>query len=212
MNSLRIAFGWSGRIDRPTFLSMFGLASAVGAAFSIMNAAVAFQSPKLALALTALYFPVSAWSALAINVKRLRDMGRSPTIAFIPIATFAASGLLLFHSVAAAAALRSEKTLIMGAVGFAALLCIACLVSVGVMIWLFFAASSPNGSGERLTLFGDMSRDARDAGPSVGLASAMEEAISRRRSTNAAPAYAPAMTRPSGLPRRPPGDGFGRRR
>lgn len=224
MNLLRIAFGWSGRIDRTTYLATFGMLTVLGTVFYIVSGAMMMAAPKLFVSLTLLSLPVSGWSSLVLNVKRLRDMGRSPAFAFLPMALWGGALFVALPGLLAAAVTKSGAGVVAALLGGGLLLMLAGIVPFGLLLWMAFAASSPNGSGERLSLFDAAPRDV-DAGPRPMLAldDALADALNRR---SAQPAYAGAAAAPagispvraSGLPQRPggrvvaPGGGFGRRR
>lgn len=225
MNLLRILFAWSGRIDRSTFLATFGMMSVLGGVLFIPIGAITIAAPKLGGALTLLSLPLSGWCGLVINVKRLRDMGRTPALAFLPLALCLAGAALFLPGFLAALGMKSHVGVATALVGGGLLLILSGIVPIGMWLWMAFAKSSPTAVGERLTLFGAAERVER-AGheadrPSLGLDAALEKALSGRSAAPASPNLALSAagpTRATGLPQRPvgrvvsPGGGFGRRR
>ena len=229
MGFLRIAFGWSGRIDRATFLSALGLLSLLGGIHFLLSGLITLISPAFGVPFSLLLLPLSGWSGLALNVKRLRDMGRSPGLAFLPIGLVALAIFTMLPSLAAAVSGANGAGVIAVFLGGGLALIVSAVVSLGMMFWLVCAGSSPNGSGKRLTLFGGGGGDApEESGRSAGLEAALNMALAQRAAAPAhasaaparasatpAPAFALATAgRPSGLPQRSGGaaGGFGRRR
>lgn len=221
MGFLRIAFGWSGRIDRATFLSALGLLSVLGGIHFLLSGLITLISPAFGVPFSFLLLPLSGWSGLALNVKRLRDMGRSPGLAFLPMGLVALAIFTMLPSLAAAVSGANGAGVIAVFLGGGLALVVSAVVSLGMMFWLVCAGSSPNGSGKRLTLFGGGGDAPEESGRSAGLEAALNMALAQRAAAPAhasaapAPAFALATAgRPSGLPQRPGGaaGGFGRRR
>jgi uncharacterized membrane protein YhaH (DUF805 family) len=213
MHILRILFGWRGRIDRTTYFSVIGLVSVLSGADMLVNFLVSTASPSGGIVMTIASLPLWAWCSLAVTVKRLRDMGRSPGLAFLPIGLIALTVIVMASSLLSAISINSGAGVIAAFLGGGLVLVIASLIAFGMMLWMVFAGSSPHGVGERLTLYGcDVAERAGDAARDHRLEAALNNALNARA---AAPALALASpSRPSGLPQRPgaPAGGFGCRR
>lgn len=225
MNFLRIIFAWGGRIDRTTYLALMGLMSILGFVYWPLAGQVAAASPFLGSVVTLISWPVFGWSGLVINVKRLRDMGRSPLLAILPMGPILLAAFLVIPTVIGAAAAKDAGAIISALVSGGLILGVAALVNFGMSLWMCFAGGDPNAPGEKLSLFprdgGGDGRRGADA-PAFDADAMLAAALARREAEmggQSAQAAAPMHARLAGLPQRAatptigPGGGaaFGRR-
>lgn len=154
MHLLRVTFAWNGRVDRATYLAVFGVMSLFYMVYITVAVLISPLAPNVSMVATLAWLPLSAWSGLALNAKRLRDTGRSPALAFLPVGVMLLIAVLIAPSLAAALSVKSSAgvvgVLIGGSVAFVA----AAVVGIAMVLWLAFAATSPHALGERLALFG----------------------------------------------------------
>jgi uncharacterized membrane protein YhaH (DUF805 family) len=217
MHFVRIALGWNGRIDRITFFA----ATAALALASLAIEALGWKAAMHARGGQWLGWGVFAlplfWSGFVLNVKRLRDMGRSPLIAFVPTLLLVGAVMLAlggtFAGVRSGDGYMFLSALLLGG----GVIVVAALASIAMLLWLALARTHPAARGEDLS-FGAVAGAFGTAEPAPAYAiaaprtsaprnpaAALGDALARRES---APPFAA-----SGLPRRPPagGGGFGRR-
>lgn len=226
MNFLRIIFAWGGRIDRTTYLALMGLMFILGLVYWALAGLAFAASPFLGSVVTLISLPVSGWSGLVINVKRLRDMGRSPLLAFLPMGLILLAALLVIPTAIGAAAAKDARAIVTALVSGSLILGVAVLVNFGMFLWMCFAGGDPNAPGEKLSLFprdgGGGGRRGADA-PAFDADAILAAALARREAemgVQSAQAAAPMHARLAGLPQRAatptigPGGrpAFGRRR
>ena len=221
MQLVRIALGWNGRIDRMTFLCGAGALAVASLASQSLGWKVAPLSRGAQWIVWGVVALPLFWSGFVLNVKRLRDMGRSPFLAFLPT-LLVAGALILAVGGTFASVRRGDEYMFFSALilgGFAVV--IAALASFAMMLWLALAGTHPSASGEDLSFAaagmssmagGGATPPLRAAAPAArsapfaapdGAASALQRALARRAAAPSASGFAPR-------PPRTPG-GFGRR-
>ena len=216
MHFVRIALGWNGRIDRITFFA----ATAALALASLAIQALGWKAAMHAHGGQWLGWGVFAlplfWSGFVLNVKRLRDMGRSPLIAFVPTLLMVGAVMLALGGTFAGARSGDGYMFLSALLLGGGAILVAALASIAMLLWLALARTHPAARGE------DLSFAAAGAFGTAGPAPAYATAARQPRAPgNPAAALANALARQdsappstaSGLPRRPPvGSGhFGRR-
>lgn len=215
MPLFRTLFDWNGRIDRATYLRLCGLFVVLAIAGYLIDLTVAFNSPDLERSLSTLAAAASGWSGLAINAKRLRDMGKPPLLAVPPAALIALS-MIFGGSDLVAPLLSGDRAAFAFAAGGGLLQIAAALLSLLMTGWLGLSASAPLGPEDAPAFRPSQGRAVADATPSLGLEKALEAALAHRDAPGGSPT-APPLARPpvcaaSPRPIRAAGGSFGRRR
>lgn len=165
MNFIRILLGWGGRIDRMTYFLAVTAATLIGLLLGALGGALGKTSPGTA-ALAALVSVVfGLWSGFAANVKRLRDLGRSPFWCLLPLGLLFVAAMIAGPSFVAALMRKDGAGMLMALLG-GGLMLVGANSSHSVMTPPTIAApTSASAHGEPLSLFGGGGHEPEPSGP-----------------------------------------------